>query len=131
MLVEDVQLQIMTQETKKIMERRGRHFLVMIISSYFSLAALNNRLVLVGGKDRKSFDLRSNILGVWDEKARRWCHPYPPMPTPRSGAAVATQGDKWLVVSITAQVARMKLKFSMSFPNSGTRVVHYQYICII
>ena len=65
---------------------------------YFSLAALNKCLVLVGGKDKRT-GRRTNILAVWDEKAQRWCHPYPPMPTARSGAAVVTQDDRWLVVA--------------------------------
>ena len=76
---------------------------------YFSLAALNKCLVLVGGKDNKT-GKRTNILGVWDKKLQRWCHPYPPMLTACSGAAVATLEDRWLIVAggsyIPARVAK-------------------------
>ena len=65
---------------------------------YFSMATLNKHLLLVGGKDSKT-GKRTSIVGVWDEKLRRWCHPYPPMPTARSGAAAVTQEDRWLIIA--------------------------------
>ena len=44
-------------------------------------------------------DSKTGILGVWDKKLQRWCHPYPPMPTARSGAAVVTLEDRWPTVA--------------------------------
>ena len=64
---------------------------------WFSLTVLNNQLVLVGGVDNNHVD-RTNKLGVWDDKAR-WTHPFPPMPTARSGAMVVTHNNRWMVVA--------------------------------
>ena len=45
----------------------------------FAMTAIDNHLVLVGGR-------RSNcspLLGVWSEDSKKWTHPYPDMTTPR------------------------------------------------
>ena len=67
---------------------------------WFSLAALNDQLVLVGGVGPSND--RTGILGVWEDKVSpttRWTHPFPPMPTARSGAMVLTWRNRWLIVA--------------------------------
>ena len=68
---------------------------------WFTMGVVEGQLILVGGVDPDN--KRTNELGVWNEQARKWTHPYPPMPTQRSGAAVATHtttnGIPWLVVA--------------------------------
>ena len=63
---------------------------------YFSLAVVNNQLVLVGGLN--SVSNRINELGVWDESSSRWTHPFPPMITACSRPAIVTHKDRWLIV---------------------------------
>ena len=63
----------------------------------FSMAVINNQLVLVGGKDVQT-DKRTNKLGVWNEQSRRWTHPLPPMTTACTSPSVATHNNRWLVV---------------------------------
>ena len=67
---------------------------------WFSMAVLNDQLVLVGGVDRGS-NIRTNMLGTLDDKASIlcWTHPFPPMPTSRSGAMVVVHNNRWLVVA--------------------------------
>ena len=68
---------------------------------WFSLADLNDQLVLVGGVGQDG--QRTNTLGVWEDRAQtsRWsrAHSLPPMPTARSGAMVLTQRNRWLIVA--------------------------------
>ena len=67
---------------------------------WFSLAALNDQLVLVGVVGPSND--RTGILGVWEDKVSpttRWTHPFPPMPTARSGAMVLTWRNRWLIVA--------------------------------
>ena len=64
---------------------------------YFSMAVVNNQLVLVGGRDVQT-DKGTNQLGVWDEQSKRWTHPLPPMTTACSSPSVATHNNRWLVV---------------------------------
>ena len=68
---------------------------------WFTLGVIEGQLVLVGGVD--SSNKRTNGLGVWNERARQWTCPYPPMLTQRNGAAVITHttpnGITWLVVA--------------------------------
>ena len=59
------------------------------------MAVLQDQLTLVGGQD-PSTRRRTNQISVWD--SQQWTHPYPPMPTPRHSATVATY-IKWLVVA--------------------------------
>ena len=64
---------------------------------YFSMAVVNNQLVLVGGKDAQT-DKVTNKLGVWNEQSKRWTHPLPPMTTACHSPSVATHNNRWLVV---------------------------------
>ena len=64
---------------------------------YFSMAVVNNQLVLVGGTDVHSSKV-TNQLGVWDEQSKRWTHPLPPMTTACHTPSVATHKNRWLVV---------------------------------
>jgi hypothetical protein len=64
---------------------------------YFSMAVVNNQLVLVSGEDSKRY-VHTNKLGVWDESSTMWTHPFPPMTTACSRPTVVTHKDRWLVV---------------------------------
>ena len=64
--------------------------------NFYGMAALNDQLVLVGG--RNIADKRTGLLGVWDERSQTWTHPFPKMPTPRSSPSVVSY-QKWLVVA--------------------------------
>ena len=55
---------------------------------YFSMAVVNNQLVLVAG----------DKLGVWNEQSEKWTHPLPPMTTACYSPSVATHNNRWLVV---------------------------------
>ena len=50
------------------------------VCKWFSMAVVNNQLVLVGGRDAQT-DKVTNKLGVWNEQSKRWTHPLPPMTT--------------------------------------------------
>ena len=63
---------------------------------YFSMAVVNNQLVLVGGVDVQTHKL-TNKLGAWNEQSKRWTHPLPPMTTACRSPSVATH-NRWLVV---------------------------------
>ena len=65
--------------------------------NYFSMAIVNNQLVLVGGVDVQT-GKKTNKLGVWNEQSRRWTHPLPPMTTACNSPSVATHNNRWLVV---------------------------------
>ena len=70
---------------------------------YFSMAAVNNQLVLVGGQDSKKFyDNCTNKLqvGVLDQSSwiQRWTHPFPPMTTACYRPTIVTHEDRWLIV---------------------------------
>ena len=60
----------------------------------FSMATVNNQLVLVGGVDVRT-GKKTNQLGVWNGQ---WTHPLPPMTTARSSASVVAHNNRWLVV---------------------------------
>ena len=64
---------------------------------WFSMAVVNNQLVLVGGRDVQTGEV-TNKLGVWNEQSRRWTHPLPPMTTACNSPSVATHNNRWLVV---------------------------------
>ena len=64
---------------------------------YFSMAVINNQLVLVGGRDVQT-DKVTSKLGVWNEQSKRWTHPLPPMITACHSPSVATHNNRWLVV---------------------------------
>ena len=65
--------------------------------NYFSMAAVNNQLILVGGVAVQT-DKVTNKLGVWNEQSNRWTHPLPPMTTACTASSVATYNNRWLVV---------------------------------
>ena len=64
---------------------------------WFSMAIVNNQLVLVGGIDVQTHKV-TNKLSVWDEQSKRWTHPLPPMTTACNSPSVATHNNRWLVV---------------------------------
>ena len=64
---------------------------------YFSMAVVNNQLVLVGGVDVRT-DKVTNKLGVWNEQSKRWTQPLPPITTACNSPSVATHNNRWLVV---------------------------------
>ena len=64
---------------------------------FFSIAVVNDQLVLVGGIDVQTSEA-TNKLGVWNEISRQWTHPLPPMPTAHESPALATYNNRWLVV---------------------------------
>ena len=63
----------------------------------FSMAVVNNQLVLVGGRDVQTSRL-TNQLGVWNEQSKRWTHPLPLMTRACRSPSVATHNNRWLVV---------------------------------
>ena len=64
---------------------------------WFSMAVVNNQLVLVGGADIQT-NKKTNKLGVWNEQSKRWTQPLPPITTACSSPSVATHDNRWLVV---------------------------------
>lgn len=62
---------------------------------WFGMTVVNDQLVLVGG----TVNERTNKLGVWNEAEQKWTHPFPPMNQTRSGAAVITYNNRWIVVA--------------------------------
>ena len=64
---------------------------------YFSMAIVNNQLVLVGGEDVQTRK-RTNKLAVWNEESRKWTHPLPPMTTACRSSSVTSHNNRWLVV---------------------------------
>ncbi len=63
---------------------------------WFAMTTINNKLVLVGGRNRDGSD--SSKLGEWQPDSNQWTCPFPPMPTPRYGPS-ATSYKHWLVVA--------------------------------
>ena len=63
----------------------------------FSIAVVNNQVVVVGGEDIRT-KKRTNQLGVWNEQSKSWTHPLPPMTTACTLPSVATHNNRWLVV---------------------------------
>ena len=63
---------------------------------YFAMTAIDNHLVLVGGKRRDG--VSSKVLGVWSEDSKKWTHPYPDMTTPRALCS-AVMYKQYLVVA--------------------------------
>ena len=64
---------------------------------WFSMAVVNNQLVLVGGTTVQTYK-GTNKLGVWNEQSKRWTHPLPPMTIGCGSPSVATHNNRWLVV---------------------------------
>ena len=65
---------------------------------YFSMAVVDDQLVLVGGYEVGYYQNYTNKLGVWNEQSNRWTHPLPPMTTACGAPSVATHNNRWLVV---------------------------------
>ena len=61
----------------------------------FGMAAVNNHLILAGGK---IYNEVTGVLAMWDEGSRTWIRPFPEMPTPRYFPSVISY-QKWLVVA--------------------------------
>lgn len=66
--------------------------------SWFAMTTLNDQLVLVGGLDKPS-NKRTNLVGNFNEARQEWAHKFPPLHVARSGAAVVTHSDRWIVVA--------------------------------
>ena len=64
---------------------------------WFSMAIVNNQLVLVGGRDAQTLKV-TNKLAVWNEESKKWTHPLPPMTTACSLPSVTSHNNRWLVV---------------------------------
>ena len=64
----------------------------------FSIATVNNQLVLVGGSDVQTYNKKTNKLGVWNKESKEWTHPLPPMITACSSPSVVTHNNRWLLV---------------------------------
>ncbi len=62
----------------------------------FAMTTINNKLVVVGGRNRDNYD--SSELGEWQPDINQWTHPFPPMSTPRYVPS-ATSYKHWLVVA--------------------------------
>ncbi len=62
----------------------------------FAMTTINNKLVVVGGRNRD--DSHSSELGEWQPDSNQWTHPFPPMSTPRYVPS-ATSYKHWLVVA--------------------------------
>ncbi len=62
----------------------------------FAMTTINNKLVVVGGRNRGRSD--SSELGEWQPDRNKWTHPFPPMSTPRCVPS-ATSYKHWLVVA--------------------------------
>ncbi len=57
------------------------HTLPPYSTGSFAMTTINNKLVVVGGRNRKESD--SSELGEWQPDSNQWTHPFPPMSTPR------------------------------------------------
>ena len=62
----------------------------------FAMTAINNQLVLVGGREHDSG--LSKVVGVWDADNKQWTHPYPEMHTARDWCSAVVHNE-WLVVA--------------------------------
>ncbi len=72
------------------------HTLPPYATKGFAMTTINNKLVVVGGRNRDNSD--SSELGEWQPDSKQWTCPFPPMPTPRSVHS-ATSYKHWLVVA--------------------------------
>ncbi len=62
----------------------------------FAMTTINNKLVVVGGRNREDSD--SSELGEWQPDSNQWTHPFPPMSATRCVPS-ATSYKHWLVVA--------------------------------
>ena len=63
----------------------------------FGMAAINDQLVLVGGRS-PSTGKKFKQVAVWDPESKRWVHRYPAMRTARHNLVAAAYG-KWLMAA--------------------------------
>ena len=61
----------------------------------FAMTAINNQLVLVGGREHGGW---SKVLGVWDAYNKQWTHPYPELQRERYSCSAVVHNE-WLVVA--------------------------------
>ena len=66
------------------------------VYKWFSMAVVNNQLILVGGYGSNLKN--TNRLAAWNEQSKSWTRPLPPMTTACSSPSVATHNNRWLVV---------------------------------
>ncbi len=62
----------------------------------FAMTTINNKLVVVGGRNREGSD--SSELGEWQPDSNQWTHPFPAMSMPRRVHS-AISYKHWLVVA--------------------------------
>ncbi len=72
------------------------HTLPPYSTRWFAMTTINNKLVVVGGRNRDGS--YSSELGEWQPDSNQWTHPFPHMSTPRYGPS-ATSYKHWLVVA--------------------------------
>ncbi len=72
------------------------HTLPPYSTRLFAVSTINNKLVVVGGRNRNNSD--SSELGEWQPDGNQWTHPFPPMSTPCCVHS-ATSYKQWLVVA--------------------------------
>ncbi len=72
------------------------HTLPPYSARMFSMTTINNKLIVVGGRNRE--DSGSSELGEWQPDSNQWTHPFPPMSTPR-WLHSATSYKHYLVVA--------------------------------
>ena len=77
-------------------------------TQWFGMAALNNELVLVGGRSISETTMIANALGVWDKESQTWTHPYPGMPSKRLSPSVASYQNWLIVAGGRGQLARLR-----------------------
>ena len=97
---------------------------------WFGMTVVNNRLVLVGGTVKE----RTNLLGVWNEESQKWTHLIPPMNLARSGPAVVTCNNRWMVVaggfdgrSCLQSVEILDIPSGKWFHGASMPITHRQY----
>ena len=66
-------------------------------TSFFSMAAVDNQLVLVGGVSPSTGKM-TNALVAWDKKSHTWTRSFPVMPTARVLPSVVFY-QKWLIIA--------------------------------
>ncbi len=72
------------------------HTLPPYSTRWFAMTTINNKLVVVGGRNRDGYD--SSELREWQPDSNQWTHLFPPMSTPRCVPS-ATSYKHWLVVA--------------------------------
>ena len=86
---------------------------------HFAMTAVDNHLVLVGGRGRDGD--RSKVLGVWSEDSKKWTHPYPDMTTPRLSCSAVVY-KQHLVVAGGRGVGDSRRLSSVEVMNTDTKL---------